>query len=88
MFQKLEILELLLQFDMLPVKGYSGLYRDENSNAILNCNHNQYQEYLSVKNKKIEEKYELDLLKKEINQLKLNMEKILFTINNKQINNL
>ena len=87
MFQKLETLELLHLFDMLPVKGHNSLYRDENTNAILNCNLNEYQEYLSVKNKKITEKYELDLLKQEIEELKSNMKKILMAIDNKQINN-
>ena len=87
MFQKLEISEQLLPFNMLPVEGYKGLYRDETSNAIINCNTNQYQEYLNVKNKKIKEKNELTLLKEEVNKLKLNMEKILMAINKQQINN-
>ena len=35
---------------MIPVKGHSELYRDENSNAILNCSDVEYNEYLKVKN--------------------------------------
>lgn len=87
MFQKSEILEQLLLFNMLPVEGYKGLYRDEISNAIINCNESQYQEYLIIKNKKIKEKNELISLKEEVNELKLTMEKILITINKQQINN-
>lgn len=66
---------------MIPVKGYNGLYRDEYSNAILNCNKNEYQEYLKVKNKKNEEKNELNSLKEEMKELKLTMEKVLMSIN-------
>lgn len=55
---------------MIPVKGYKGLYRDESSNAILNCDKNEYENYLKIKNKKILEKKEIDELKDEINDLK------------------
>lgn len=60
---------------MIPVEGYRGLYRDENSNAILNCNKNDYEEYLQIKNKKIIEKKEIDELKNEIEELKLLIKK-------------
>ncbi len=62
---------------MIPVKGYKGLYRDENSNAILNCNKNDYEEYLKIKNKKILEKDEIDSLKKEIDELKFLVNQLL-----------
>ncbi len=66
---------------MIPVEGYRGLYRDEQSNAILNCNKNEYQEYLKIKNKKILEKDEIDLLKKEIDDLKILVNQLLNATN-------
>jgi len=38
---------------MIPVEGHRNLFRDEKSNAIVNCNDYEYQEYLKIKNKKI-----------------------------------
>jgi hypothetical protein len=55
---------------MIPVEGYKGLYRDENSNAIINCNNSEYDEYLNLKNNIMNEKNEIDLLKREISEIK------------------
>lgn len=55
---------------MIPVEGHNNLYRDENSNAIINCNDYEYQQYLKVKNSTLNEKNELNSLKKEIEELK------------------
>jgi cell fate regulator YaaT (PSP1 superfamily) len=56
---------------MIPVEGHKGLFRDEESNAILNCNNYEYEEYLKIKNKIIDEKTEIDELKNEIKDLKV-----------------
>jgi archaellum component FlaC len=56
---------------MIPVKGYSELYRDENSNAILNCSDIEYNEYLKVKNIIINQKKEIDTIKNDIEEIKL-----------------
>jgi hypothetical protein len=56
---------------MIPVEGHKGLFRDEESNAILNCNNYEYEEYLKIKNKIINEKNEIDELKNEIKDLKV-----------------
>jgi hypothetical protein len=55
---------------MIPVKDHKGLFRDEKTNAILNCNDYEYEEYLKTKNKIINEKNEIDELKNEIKDLK------------------
>lgn len=65
---------------MIPVKGFKNLYRDENTNAILNCNQNEYEEYLKIKNKKINEKNEINELKEEIENLKNIISDILSTL--------
>ena len=56
---------------MIPVKGHSELYRDENSNAILNCSDIEYNEYLKVKNIIINQKNEIDTIKNDIKEIKL-----------------
>lgn len=55
---------------MIPVEGHKGLYRDEKSNAIINCNNNEYDEYLNLKNNILNEKNEIQELKKEIEEIK------------------
>jgi len=55
---------------MIPVEGHKGLFRDENSNAILNCNDYEYSHYLKEKENRIKEKQEINSLKEEIKELK------------------
>jgi hypothetical protein len=55
---------------MIPVEGHNNLYRDEKSNAIINCNDYEYQQYLKIKNSTLNEKTELNNLKKEVEELK------------------
>lgn len=55
---------------MIPVEGHTNLYRDESSNAIINCNDYEYEQYLKIKNLKLKEKNELNDLKKEVEDLK------------------
>lgn len=62
---------------MIPVEGYKGLFRDEKSNAIINRNDTEYNEYLRLKNNIIKEKNEIDVLKKEIDEIKLLLKNIL-----------
>jgi hypothetical protein len=62
---------------MIPVEGHKGLYRDEKSNAIVNCNDYEYQEYLKVKNSSLDEKTEIENLKTELTEIKLLLSKLL-----------
>ena len=55
---------------MIPVEGHKGLYRDEKSNAIVNCNNYEYQEYLKLKNESLNEKKEIENLKNELSEIK------------------
>jgi len=61
---------------MISVEGYKGLYRDENSNAIINCDDSQFNSYMMLKNKLTTEKEEINHLKNEIEELKLLIKKI------------
>jgi hypothetical protein len=62
---------------MIPVEGHKGLYRDEKSNAIVNCNDYEYQEYLRAKNSTLDEKGEIQNLKTELTEIKSLLAKLL-----------
>ena len=62
---------------MIPVEGHKGLYRDEKSNAIVNCNDYEYQEYLRAKNSTLDEKGEIENLKIELTEIKSLLVKLL-----------
>ena len=55
---------------MIPVKGHKGLFRDEESGAIINTNVSEYNNYMVMKNKKQSEKDELDRIKSDIQEIK------------------
>jgi hypothetical protein len=55
---------------MIPVEGYSGLYRDELTRGIINCNNNEYNEYIRAKQNKLIKEQELKDMKTEIEELK------------------
>ncbi len=55
---------------MIRVEGHKHLYRDEKSGAIINCDTSGYMRYKKMKNKKLNEKSEIDSLKDEIDTLK------------------
>ena len=40
---------------MIPVKDYNFLFRDEKTNAIINCSSLDYQKYLKAKEDKMKE---------------------------------
>ena len=62
---------------MIPVKGYIGLYRDENNNAIINNNDSIYTEYIKSRDKLIEDSKKLIDLENEIIEIKLLLKKVL-----------
>lgn len=55
---------------MLPVEGYKGLYRDEESGAIINCNSDELTDFLKTKELYETQKRELDNLKTDIENIK------------------
>ena len=55
---------------MIRVEGHKHLYRDENTGAIVNCDTTGYMRYKKMRNKKLNEKSEIDSLKYEIDTLK------------------
>jgi hypothetical protein len=55
---------------MIRVKGYTNLYRDENSGAIVNCDSLAYNQYLNIVNNRESQKKELDVIKQDIDEIK------------------
>ncbi len=55
---------------MIPVEGHKDLFRDEKTGAILDTNSNSYSSYVARRNRKLDEKAELDNMKKDINEIK------------------
>ena len=62
---------------MIRVDGYSNLYRDENSGAIINCDSASYNQYINSLEKQELRKNELDKMKKDIEEIKFLLKKIL-----------
>ena len=61
---------------MIRVEGYTNLYRDEKTGAIINDDSSGYSAYIKAKEKKLLEKQELDNMKKEISEIKEMLAKI------------
>jgi len=67
---------------MIPVKENKGLFRDEKTNSIINCDDLQYEQYMKMKAIKTKEKTELEELKSDINEIKSVLKILLEKINN------
>tara|TARA_B100000212_G_scaffold138226_1_gene104173 strand:+ start:297 stop:506 length:210 start_codon:yes stop_codon:yes gene_type:complete len=61
----------------IKVKDSGFLYRDEDSGAILNCSDSEYDNYLKLKQKKLQEANEMNKLKDDVDELKSMMKLIL-----------
>ena len=55
---------------MLRVDGHKNLYRDDSSGAIVNTDTVSYKQYMKLKERKKNEKEEIDRLKNEIDEIK------------------
>ena len=67
---------------MIPVKDNRGLYRDERTNSIINCDELQYEQYVKMKREKSKEKMEIESIKSDIDEIKSALKIILEKINN------
>lgn len=76
--------------ELIPVEGNTGLYRDSSSGAILNCSDSEFNAYLELKRKKMEEMkdfesvknkmHEIDEIKSELNDIKDMMKLLLLKL--------
>ena len=55
---------------MIPVEGHKTLFRDEQTNAIVNNDIIAYENYMSMRRKNTDKQAELDAMKSEIETLK------------------
>ena len=55
---------------MLPVEGHKNLFRDENTNAIVNTDTTAYENYMNSKRVNSDKQAELNAMKDEIETLK------------------
>ena len=62
---------------MIKVEGYTNLYRDEKTGAIVNYDSTTYDQYVNSLNINVEKKEELDNIKKDIMEIKLLLKEIL-----------
>ena len=55
---------------IIPVEGHKNLFRDEKTGAILNNDSLGYARHMSMKNKMMKERQELDDMKRDIDEIK------------------
>ena len=56
---------------MIPVEGHKNLFRDENTNAIINTDESAYNDYMNSRRINSDKQAELDAMKTEIETLKV-----------------
>jgi len=56
--------------DLIPVKGRDGWYRDPYSNAIVNCNVDEYEEYMAAYRRRQNKDQKFETLQTEVSELK------------------
>ena len=55
---------------MLPVEGHKNLFRDENTNAIINSDEASYNDYMNNRRINSDKQAEIDAMKEELETLK------------------
>ena len=55
---------------MLPVEGHKNLFRDENTNAIINSDEASYNDYMNNRRINSDKQSELNAMKEELETLK------------------
>ena len=56
--------------DLIPVEGREGWYRDPDSNAIVNCNVSEHDNYMAAYNRRENKEKKLTTLQDEVSELK------------------
>lgn len=62
--------------DLIPIKDNSSLLRDSNTNALINFNNSEYENYLRLKSQKESEKEKISFIESEVNQIKSDITEI------------
>ena len=61
---------------MLPVEGHKNLFRDENTNAIINSDVASYNDYMNNRRINSDKQAEMDAMKEELKTLKLMLKEL------------
>ena len=62
---------------MIRVEGYTNLYRDEETGAIVNCDTMAYNQYVTSLNSRDSQKRDIDNIKNEISEIKSLLKQLL-----------
>lgn len=62
--------------DLIPVDGHDGWFRDPESNAIVNCNKTQYDDYMAAYEKRLKKDEKFDSLQTDVAALKSDLSDI------------
>jgi hypothetical protein len=62
--------------DLIPVKGKDGWYRDPDSNAVVNCNKTEYDDYMAAYNKRKQKDAKFEALQTDVDAVKLDLNEI------------
>tara|TARA_R100000664_G_C2750580_1_gene137910 strand:+ start:2049 stop:2270 length:222 start_codon:yes stop_codon:yes gene_type:complete len=60
----------------LKVENHSGLYRDTNTNSIVNKDKTQYHEYMSGKDKRMKESEKVNTIEDDLSRMKNEIQEI------------
>ena len=61
---------------MIPVEGHRNLFRDENTNAIINSDEASYNDYINNRRINSDKQLEMDAMKEELETLKLMLKEL------------
>ena len=56
--------------DLIPVEGREGWFRDPDSNAIVNCNTSEYDNYMAAYERREKKEKKMSTLQDEVSELK------------------
>tara|TARA_B100001250_G_scaffold346840_1_gene316844 strand:+ start:290 stop:559 length:270 start_codon:yes stop_codon:yes gene_type:complete len=56
--------------DLVPVDNKDGWFRDPDSNAVVNCNKTQYEQYMASYNKRLKKEESFNTLQNDVDALK------------------
>ena len=62
--------------DLVPVKGKDGWDRDPESNAVVNCNKTEYDDYMAAYNKRKQKDAKFEALQTDVDAVKLDLNEI------------
>ena len=66
---------------LIPIKGHNNLFRDNNTGMVVSINNHTSKHYKRIREKKIDERREINSLRSEVGEVKSLLNKLLEKIN-------